>query len=111
MAIMRISNSGGTVGTNGSGVTVTGLEFITDVSIEESIGTIIKAKDGAGDVKAVLMAKSSKTLTASGYGTATEAPNLGLSVTGTGFTGKVIESSWDATAEDFTKISITAKGL
>ena len=110
---MRISNAGGNVGTNlAVTAAITGLEFITEASIEESIGTIIKAKDGAGDVKAVLLAKSSKTLTASGYGTANAAPNLGQAVTGAGnFSGKIIESSWDASAEDFTKISITARGL
>lgn len=112
MAIVRLTNAGGVVGTNASQVVVSGLDYIQEVTMEESIGTIVKAKDGFGDIKAVLLAKSSKTLTASGYGVASNAPNLGTSLQGPGgFNGKVTESSWEATAEDFTKISITARGL
>jgi hypothetical protein len=111
MAIARLSNIG-TVGTSASNVSVSGVEHITEVTVEESVGTIVKAKNALGDVNAVLVAKTRKTLTASGYGSAVDAPALGLKISGpANFNGITTETSMEASAEDFTKFSITAVGL
>jgi hypothetical protein len=81
---------------------------ITEATVEQSVGNVVKAKDGSGDVVAVLLSKAKATMNASGYSSSSAPISLRSVATGPGFSGFVIESSMDATAEDFTKFSITA---
>jgi hypothetical protein len=109
---MRLTGVGGEIGTKSAGFSIPGMDELTECSVEESIGNISKAKDGNGDIKAVLVSKSRKTLTASGYSsTLSDAPPLEGSVTGSGFNGKIIESSMEASSEDFSKFSVTAVSI
>ena len=113
MAIMRLSNVG-VVGTSNSNVAVTGVDFITEVTVEESAGTVVRAKDGAGDVKAVLVGKTFQTLQASGYGTLEDPPvmgDAGIAVTSANFNGKMTSFGIERSAEDFARYSITAEAL
>jgi hypothetical protein len=113
MAIMRLANVGD-VGTTNSTVNITGVDYITEVTIEEAAGTVVRAKDGAGDVKAVLVGKTLKTLQASGYGTVDVAPAMGggIAVTGSqNFSGKMTSFGIERSAEDFVRYSVTAEAL
>lgn len=117
MAIMTLANS--TVGTSNSNAVVTGMDFVTEASVELSAGTVVKAKNGDGDVKSVLIGKTSYTLQASGYGLA----NSGVFADGTAAlaggelfsvgaaTGKITSVSIERTAEDFAKLSVTGRAL
>lgn len=71
-------------------------------------GGQVIAKDETGKVTAIALTKKHKEAQLSGYGSA---PELGSSVSGGNFSGKVIESSSVATGEDFEKFSCTAKSL
>jgi hypothetical protein len=113
MAIVRLSNTG-VVGTTNSQVTVNGVDYITEVTIEEAAGTVVRAKDGAGDVKAVLVGKTLKTLQASGYGSIDTPPDMsaagGIAVAGSqNFSGKMTSFGIERSAEDFARYSITAE--
>jgi hypothetical protein len=113
MAIMRLS-SAGDVGTTNSQVNIAGVDYITEVTIEEAAGTVVRAKDGAGDVKAVLVGKTLKTLQASGYGTVDVAPAMGNGIAVTGsqnFSGKMTSFGIERSAEDFVRYSVTAESL
>ena len=113
MAIMRLSNVGD-VGTTNSQVTVNGIDYITEVTIEEAAGTVVRAKDGAGDVRAVLVGKTLKTLQASGYGTVDIAPAMGNGIAVGGsqsFNGKMTSFGIERSAEDFVRYSVTAEAL
>lgn len=117
MAIMTLANSA--VGTAASNAVVAGMDFVTEASVELSAGTVIKAKDGNGDVKAVLVGKTSYTMQASGYGAANSgvfANGLSLLAGGVGFEvgaakGKITSVSIERTAEDFAKLSVTGRAL
>ena len=115
MAIVRLSNAGD-VGTTNSTVTITGVDYITEVTIEEAAGTVVRAKDGFGDVKAVLVGKTLKTLQASGYGTVDVPPAMGngggIAVTGSqNFSGRMTSFGIERSAEDFVRYSVTAEAL
>lgn len=112
MAIMRLANVGN-VGTAASSVAIAGMEFITEVTIEESAGTVVRAKDGNGDVQAVLVGKTFQTLQASGYGTLATPPKLsgGIAVTSSNFSGKMTSFGIDRSAEDYARFTATAEAL
>jgi hypothetical protein len=115
MAIVRLSNSGD-VGTTNSNVNISGVDYITEVTIEESAGTVVRAKDGLGDVKAVLIGKTIKTLQASGYGSIDTPPAMGgdggIAVSGSqNFNGKMTSFGIERSAEDFAKYSVSAEAL
>jgi len=112
MAILRLANVG-VVGTEGANLTVYGVDYITEVTIEEAAGTVVRAKDGAGDVKAVLVGKTLKTLQASGYGSIDTPPDMstGIAVVAgsQNFNGKMTSFGIERSAEDFARYSITAE--
>jgi hypothetical protein len=113
MAIMRLANVGD-VGTTNSNVNIAGVDYITEVTIEESAGTVVRAKDGTGDVKAVLVGKTFKTLQASGYGTVDVAPAMGNGIAvaaSQNFNGKMTSFGIERSAEDFVRYSVTAEAL
>ena len=105
MALMTLK---GTTGMGVSGATQAGISHITQASVERSAGTVVRAKDGQGDIKAVLIGKEVISMSVSGYSTNATGANLGDSITVGGKTGKVTSSNIEATAEDFTKF--TAQG-
>jgi hypothetical protein len=117
MAIMKLANS--EVGTTNSNAVVTGMDFVTEASVELSAGTVVKAKNGAGDVKAVLIGKTSYTMQASGYGSAnggvfadgTAALAAGVAFDVGAAKGKITSVSIERTAEDFAKLSVTGRAL
>ena len=104
---MAISFTGRSSNVGITGVNISGAT-ITDITIEESFGSIVKAKDGKGTVVGLLMSKGQKTLQASGYAATGNAIALQTQVTAPEFSGNVIESSIEMTGDDFTKLSITA---
>jgi hypothetical protein len=110
MALMLLS--GGTF----AGITPTdasqdGISHITQASIEKSAGTVVRAKDGLGDVKAVLTGKEIITMNVSGYSTQANGAALGSEIKVAGITGKVISASIEATAEDFTRYNAQGRAL
>ena len=113
MAIMSIKNGGNPpgVGINSSVATQSGITAITQASVERSAGTVVRAKDGQGDVKAVLIGKENITMSVSGYSTNASGAALGDPITVGGKTGKVISSSVEATAEDFTRFSAEGRAV
>ena len=115
MAIVRLT-SNGVVGTTNSNVNINGVDYITEVTIEEAAGTVVRAKDGAGDVKAVLVGKTLKTLQASCYGSIDTPPDMsasnGIVVSGSqNFNGKMTSFGIERSAEDFARYSVTAEAL
>jgi predicted TIM-barrel enzyme len=110
MALMTLGT------TTGAGVSATenvqaGITAITQASIERAAGTIVRAKNGAGDVKAVLIGKEVITMNVSGYSTAAAGAVLGSAIKVGGKEGKVVSASIEATAEDFTKFSAQGAAL
>lgn len=112
MAIMSIKNgSNNPPGVGITGATQTGITAITQASVERSAGTVVRAKDGQGDVKAVLIGKENITMSVSGYSTNADGASLGDPITVGGRTGKVISASVEATAEDFTRFSAEGRAI
>lgn len=112
MAIMSIkSGNQNPPGVGITGATQAGITAITQASVERSAGTVVRAKDGQGDIKAVLIGKESITMSVSGYSTNANGATLGDAITVGGKTGKVISSSVEATAEDFTRFSAEGRAL
>ena len=116
MAIIRLNDSfAGELGTTNVGLTIDGMDYITEVTFEESAGTVVRAKDGAGDVKAVLIGKTIQTMQASGYGSIEDVPALSdgtgiaVSVPLQNFNGKVSSFGIERTAEDFARFSVSAE--
>jgi hypothetical protein len=106
MAIMTLTGSAN-VGTGGA--TCDGITEITNASAEAAAGTVVRAKNSAGDVKALLVGKKLVTLAASGYATSITGPALGGAITVAGKTGKITSATIEATAEDFTRFSAEGK--
>jgi hypothetical protein len=107
MALMTLANSDAGV----KNVTVDGITHITQASVERSAGTVVRAKNSQGDVKAVLIGKESISMSVSGYSTQAEGAELGAAITVGGKAGKVVASSIEATAEDFTKFTAEGRAL
>ena len=106
----------GRVGTTTSGVgissaTVAGLDEVTNAAAEVEFKTIVQAKDGQGELKALLVGKKVGTLSADGYVNTFEPPALGGAMTVGGIAGKIVSSSLKATAEDFAKATAMGKAL
>jgi hypothetical protein len=110
MALMQLSG-GDFQGITSSDASVTGISHITQASIERAAGTTVRAKDGQGNVVATLIGKESVTMSVSGYSTVEAGAALGAAITVAGYTGKVISSTIEATAEDFTKYSADGRAL
>lgn len=108
MAIMKLGTS--TPGVP-SDVTTPGITAITQASVERAAGTVVRAKNREGDIKAVLIGKETITMNVSGYSTNSSGAALGDTITVGGKTGKVVSSSIEATAEDFTKFSAQGAAL
>lgn len=114
MAIMSLKSGDEAppgVGITGAMATQAGITAITQASVERSAGTVVRAKDGQGDIKAVLIGKENITMSVSGYSTNAEGAVLGETITVGGRTGKVISASVEATAEDFTRFSAEGRAL
>ena len=113
MAIMSIRSGANPpgVGITAQAATQAGISAITQASVERSAGTVVRAKDGIGDVKAVLIGKENITMSVSGYSTLAGGAALGAPITVGGKTGKVISASVEATAEDFTRFSAEGRAL
>ena len=110
MALMLLS--GGTfAGITNTDASTAGISHITQASIEKSAGTVVRAKNGLGEVKAVLTGKEIITMNVSGYSTVAAGAALGDDIEVAGTSGKVISSSVEATAEDFTKFSAQGRAL
>lgn len=110
MALMLLS--GGTfAGITSTDASTIGISHITQASIEKSAGTVVRAKNGLGEVKAVLTGKEIITMNVSGYSTSAAGAELGDEITVAGIAGRVISSSVEATAEDFTKFSSQGRAL
>ena len=110
MALILLS--GGTfAGITDAGALQEGISHITQASIERAAGTVVRAKNGAGDVKAVLIGKEVITMNVSGYSTSAAGAVLGSAIKVGGKEGKVVSASIEATAEDFTKFSAQGAAL
>jgi hypothetical protein len=110
MALMTLANATG-VGVPVAENTQAGITAITQASIERAAGTVVRAKNGLGDVKAVLIGKEVITMNVSGYSTSAAGAVLGSDIKVGGKTGKVVSASIEATAEDFTKFSAQGAAL
>lgn len=111
MALMRLAETGPSVGVNQTNNVAAGITEATAASLEKSAGTIVRGKDGQGDIKCVLVGKETINMTVSGYGTASDAPTLGASITANGVVGKIISSSMERSAEDLAKFSANGRAL
>lgn len=92
-------------------VSAGGITAVTQASIEKSAGTVVRAKDGTGAVKAVLVGKEIITMSVSGYSTNPTGAALGGNIEVAGTSGKVISSTIEASSEDFTKFSAEGRAL
>lgn len=72
---------------------------------------MVRAKNGLGDIKAVLVGKETITMNVGGYSTSAAGAVLGSAITVGGKEGKVVSASIEATAEDFTKFSAQGAAL
>ena len=110
MALMTLANATG-VGVPAAENTQAGITAITQASIERSAGTVVRAKNSLGDIKAVLVGKETITMNVSGYSTSAAGAVLGSDIKVGGKTGKVVSASIEATAEDFTKFNAQGAAL
>jgi hypothetical protein len=110
MALMLLSG-GSFAGITDADASQEGISHITQASIEKSAGTVVRAKNGLGEVKAVLTGKEIITMNVSGYSINAAGANLGQDIEVAGVSGKVISSNIEATAEDFTKFSAQGRAL
>lgn len=110
MALMLLSG-GSFAGITSSDASQAGITHITQASIEKSAGTVVRAKNGIGEVKAVLTGKEIITMNVSGYSTDADGADLGDAIKVANIEGKVISSSIEATAEDFIKFSAQGRAL
>lgn len=87
-----------------------GITAITQASVDRSAGTIVKAKDNQGDIKAVLIGKEMQTFSVSGY---SEAAGAGLfeDIKVGQYSGKVVSASVEASVEDFQRFSAEGRAL
>jgi hypothetical protein len=109
MAFTKITGTG-TMGVP-TDVVTDGISAITQASAEASAGTVVRAKDGQGEIKGILMGKKTISMSVSGYSDNKEGAKLGDSITVGGVSGKVISSSIEASAEDFTKFSAEGRAI
>ena len=107
MAITIGTASG--VGTGG--LTCTGITDITSGSAEAVQGTVVRAKDGEGNVVAALVGKTSYNFSVTGYSTTEDGPALGGAISGAGKSGKVTSVNIERSTEDFSKFSAEGRGL
>jgi hypothetical protein len=110
MALMTLSGSP-FQGIETAQNSVAGITHITQASIEKSAGTVVRAKNGAGDVKAVLTGKEVITMSVSGYSTDGQGAVLGTNIKVANTEGKVVSASIEATAEDFIRFSAEGRAL
>lgn len=110
MALKTITNQGNQAGVPNT-VQQSGITAITQASAEASAGTVVRAKDGKGDIVGVLIGKKSISMSVSGYSTSATGAVLGDSIQVGGVTGIVTSSSIEATAEDFTKFSAEGRAI
>ena len=111
MALMTLSGTPFEGIVQGTDVKQAGITHVTQASIEKSAGTVVRAKNGVGEVKAVLTGKEVITMNISGYSTDAAGAALGSDIEVAGEAGKVISASIEATAEDFMKFSAQGRAL
>lgn len=111
MALMTLSGTPFQGIVQGTDVKQDGITHITQASIEKSAGTVVRAKNGVGEVKAVLTGKEIITMNVSGYSTDAAGAQLGDDIEVANIAGKVISASIEATAEDFIKFSAQGRAL
>ena len=109
MAFARITGDG-VIGVPDD-VTAQGITMITQASAEASVGTIVRAKDGKGEITGILMAKKTISMSVSGYSSEIGGAALGSAINVGTVPGKVISSSIEATSEDFTKFSAEGRAI
>ena len=108
---MALSTIAGTSAAVGNTATAPGSSEVTQSSSEVEFKTIVQAKDGQGELKALLIGKKVATLSATGYVSTFAPPALNGSITVAGLTGKIVSSTLKATAEDFAKATATGKAV
>jgi len=108
---MALTTIAGTSAAVGNTATVAGLSEVTSSSAEVEFKTIVQAKDGQGELKAMLIGKKVGTLSATGYVSTFAPPALSGAITVAGISGKIVSSNLKATAEDFAKASVTGKAV
>ena len=88
----------------------TGITAITQASFDRSAGTIVKAKNNEGDIKAVLIGKEMINFSVSGYSESTGA-DLFSDIKVGQMSGKVVSASVEASVEDFQRFSAEGRAL
>jgi hypothetical protein len=109
MAFTKITGTG-TMGVP-TDVLTAGITAITQASAEASAGTVVRAKNGEGEIKGILMGKKTISMSVSGYSDNKLGAQLGDSITVGTVGGIVISSSIEASAEDFTKFSAEGRAI
>lgn len=110
MAIKQITGLA-SVGVPTSDVTQAGITHITQASAEASAGTVVRAKDGQGDIIGVLLGKKTISMSVSGYSSNATGATLNEDIQVGGVTGKVVSSTVEATTEDFTRFSADGQAI
>lgn len=110
MAIKTIKNTA-TPGIKDRDANQQGITAITQASAEVSAGTVVRAKDNMGEIKAVLIGKKTISMSVSGYSTDPGGAALGDPIKVGDVDGIVISSSVEASAEDFTKFSAEGRAI
>lgn len=110
MAIKTITNLASAAGIP-TGTITAGIDTITQASAEASAGTIVRAKDGKGDIVGVLVGKKVITMSVSGYSSVQTGAKLNDAITVGTVAGVVTSASIESTAEDFTKFSAQGRAI
>jgi hypothetical protein len=112
MAFKYITTDGqNKIGVPDADVTQAGITAITQASAEASAGTIVRAKNGAGEIVGVLLGKKTISMSVSGYSSVKEGAKLGEVLRVGAVDGIVTSSSIEATSEDFTKFSAEGRAI
>ena len=110
MALQHIGTSSFTFGFS-TAPTCTGISEVTSTTEDDEYGGQAQAKDHTGEVKSVFYYKRIKTGTATGYASSIEAPAIGpsntLAIGSNNY--KIVQSSMQASNQDFAKVSVTGK--
>jgi hypothetical protein len=94
-----------------SGATAAGIAEVTNASASVEFQTKVVGKKSDGEIGAALYGKKIGTVEVSGYVNSASVPALGGTITAAGMTGRVFNSSIEASNEDFSKATLSGKAI
>ena len=107
---MALTRKGANYAFGTAGFSVSGIDSLTSVSAGQEYTVNVTAKDTNGEVAAHLYGSEKKNFSAEGYVTGSVAPvALGGAATVAGVSGVVMNSSVQASNEDFAKVTVSGE--